>query len=187
MKIKNIRGFIKHHKAGAGFTLIELLIVIAILGILSISILLTLNPFTQIQKGNDAKRKADLSQIQKALEVYYQDYGAYPDRWGYVLYPITSAPGVTPVVKTQKDWGSSWQPYMNVIPKDPVSAKKYIYYTSNGQSYYLYASLDRGSKDPQACSGGQCSGAGLANMNTICGSGASAVCNFGVASPDKTP
>jgi prepilin-type N-terminal cleavage/methylation domain-containing protein len=170
-------------KNNQGFTLVELLLVVGILGILSMAVLLTLNPFTQIQKGNDAKRKADLSQIQKALEVYYQDYGAYPDQLSYKLDPITT-PGPPPI-KTQKNWGSSWQPYMNVLPSDPVPTKHYVYYTSNGQFYYLYASLDRGTKDPQACSGsqGQCSGAGLSNMTTLCGG----VCNFGVSSPDKTP
>lgn len=169
-------------KINKGFTLVELLIVIGILSILSMAVLLTLNPFTQIQKGNDAKRKADLSQVQKALEIYYQDYGAYPDQLNYKLDPITT-PG-SPPVKTQKDWGSSWQPYMNVIPSDPVPTKYYVYYTPDGQSYYLYASLDRGSKDPQVCSGDLCTGSGIDMTTKPCGSGN---CDFGVSSPDKTP
>lgn len=181
--MKNDRGFIQHHKAGAGFTLIELLLVVAILGILAVSVLLTLNPFAQLQKGNDAKRKADLSQIQKALEIYYQDYGEYPDMSNYQLNPVTSAPGFIPISRTQKNWGSSWQPYMNVIPKDPVPSKNYVYYTSDRQSYYLYASLDRGGKDPQAC---KSDGTACANLSigATCGSG---ICNFGLSSPDKTP
>ena len=41
-----------------GFTLIELLIVIAILGILAIALLATLDPFEQLRKSRDgAKRK----------------------------------------------------------------------------------------------------------------------------------
>ena len=85
-------------------------------------------------------------------------------------------------------WNSAWQPYMNVIPSDPSAGKNYVYYTTpNGQSYYLYASLDRGTKDPQACSGvnGACSEPELStiNMQTACGG----VCNFGLTSPDKTP
>jgi prepilin-type N-terminal cleavage/methylation domain-containing protein len=184
-----------------GFTLVELIIVIAILGLLATAALAVLDPFTQFQKANDAKRKADLSQIQKALEVYYQDYGEYPDTYpqspsknGTILYPIVTlgAPPALPV-RAQKTWGSSWQPYMNVIPSDPVSTKHYVYYTpalpssDNRQSYYLYASLDRGTKDLQACSGvnGVCSEPELSsiNMQTACGG----VCNFGLTSPDKTP
>lgn len=160
-----------------------MIVVVAILGVLATATIAVLNPIAQIQKGNDAKRKADLSQIQKALEVYYQDYGAYPayviSSSHYYLDPLTGSPPV----KTQINWGSPWQPYMNIVPKDPVSTKYYVYYTPNGQSYYLYASLDRGTKDLQACTGGVCSGAGLGNMTTICGG----ICNFGVSSPDKTP
>jgi type II secretion system protein G len=183
-------------KTNQGFTLIELIIVIAILGLMATAAIAVLDPFAQFQKANDAKRKTDLSQIQKALEVYYQDYGEYPDTYlqstnGTKLYPIVT-PGAPPV-RAQKTGGSSWQPYMNVIPSDPVSTKHYVYYTpplpssDNRQSYYLYASLDRGTKDPQACSGvnGACSEPELStiNMQTACGG----VCNFGLTSPDKTP
>jgi len=172
-------------KINKGFTLVEMLVAIGILGIMATAALVVLNPFTQIQKGNDAKRKADLSQIQKALEIYYQDYGAYPDQSGFELDPITSSPGITPVLKTLKTWGSTWRPYMNVIPSDPVSTKNYVYYvTNNGQSYYLYASLDRGIHDPQTCSGNLCMGSGIDMTHNPCGSGN---CNFGVSSPDKTP
>ncbi|MGB9706948.1 MAG: type IV pilin protein, partial [Microgenomates group bacterium] len=59
-----------------GFTLIELLVAVAILGILAT---VGLGSFQSSQmKGRDARRKSDLSQIQKALEMYYNDKGAYP-------------------------------------------------------------------------------------------------------------
>jgi len=160
-------------KNNKGFTLIEMLVAIGILAVLATAAITVLNPFAQIQKSNDAKRKADLSQIQKALEIYYQDNNKYPANT--TAYEISGAA-----------WGSSWQPYMNVIPSDPTTGKNYVYYVTNdGQSYYLYASLDRGKLDPQACSGtnGVCSGAGLSNMETLCGG----VCNFGLSSPDVSP
>ena len=59
------------------FTLIELLIVIIILGVLAA--LITGNFFTSLKKGRDAKRKADLEQVSRALEMYYEDKKAYPD------------------------------------------------------------------------------------------------------------
>src|SRR5574344_1894140 len=59
-----------------GFTLIELLVVIAIIGILATLAIVSLT--TARSSSRDAKRIADLKQLQTALEVYYNDYGSYP-------------------------------------------------------------------------------------------------------------
>ncbi len=59
-----------------GFTLIELLVVIAIVGILSQVILASMQ--TARQKARDAKRVAELQQLQLALELYYDDNKSYP-------------------------------------------------------------------------------------------------------------
>lgn len=60
-----------------GFTLIELLIVIAIIGILSTATAVSLNQAKA--KARDARRLADITQIKKALEVYYYTVGEYPN------------------------------------------------------------------------------------------------------------
>lgn len=59
-----------------GFTLIELLVVVAIIGLLSTLSILALN--TARARARDAKRVADVRQIQTALEMYYNDVGYYP-------------------------------------------------------------------------------------------------------------
>src|SRR3989338_572095 len=59
-----------------GFTLIELLVVIAIIGILSSVVLASLN--SARKKGRDARRVADVKQIQLALELYYDAHSNYP-------------------------------------------------------------------------------------------------------------
>jgi len=61
-----------------GFTLIELLVVIAIIGILASVVLASLN--SARKKSRDARRVADIKQIQLALELYFdgQSPGAYP-------------------------------------------------------------------------------------------------------------
>jgi prepilin-type N-terminal cleavage/methylation domain-containing protein len=64
------------HHTVRGFTLIELLVVIAIIGLLSSVVLASLN--TARMKARDAKRMADIRQIQNALELYYDVHGYYP-------------------------------------------------------------------------------------------------------------
>jgi uncharacterized protein (TIGR02145 family)/prepilin-type N-terminal cleavage/methylation domain-containing protein len=59
-----------------GFTLIELLVVIAIIGILSTLAVVALQ--NARKNARDAKRIADIKQIQTALELYFNDAGEYP-------------------------------------------------------------------------------------------------------------
>lgn len=59
-----------------GFTLIELLVVVAIIGLLSSVVLISLN--TARSKARDAKRIADVNMLGKALEIYYNDNASYP-------------------------------------------------------------------------------------------------------------
>jgi len=79
-----------------GFTLIELLVVIAIIGILSAVVLASLN--SARQKSRDAKRVADIRQMQLALELYFDDNTS--------RYPATLGDLVT-------------QGYLPVIAQDP--------------------------------------------------------------------
>ena len=59
-----------------GFTLIELLVAITILSILAI---IGLASFRTAQvKARDSRRKNDLEQLQRAMEMYLNDFGVYP-------------------------------------------------------------------------------------------------------------
>ena len=62
-------------KKNGGFTLVELMIVIAIIGILSQIVLVSLS--VARSKARDAQRKNDLHVIATALEMYYNDFGTY--------------------------------------------------------------------------------------------------------------
>ena len=71
-----------------GFTLIELLVVIAIIGLLSTLSVLALN--SARARSRDAKRIADVKQIQTALEMYYNENNTYPA--AAAVAPVWSCP-----------------------------------------------------------------------------------------------
>ncbi len=162
-------------KISKGFTFIELLLTIAFLAVLAVGILTLINPVEQISKANDSRRKSDLEIIKTAVDTYYNDFGSYPT--SNASYEIS---GVA--------WGASWQPYLSQVPKDK-NGRTFVYYSppaSNGQTYYLYTSLERGGKDINACNP---DGSACLNvpMGVVCGGNASMICNYGVSSPNVTP
>lgn len=118
-------------KIQKSFTLIELLVVIVILGILAS--LLAGNFFTSLKKGRDARRKADLEQIRRALEIYYEDKHAYP----------TQAPGSGFVFNQEFSDQSTGKVYMKKVSTDPTGLFGYKYESNSDGSYYkLYTCLE---------------------------------------------
>lgn len=121
-----------------GFTLIELLIVIAIIGILSA--LLMANYIGIRQRGRDVQRKADLRQIQTALEFYRTDSG------GYRI--VTSSPYRlnSTSCPTSSSLSNAGTVYMQKISCDPRGATYYnggdYYYYSDGTTYTLSTCLE---------------------------------------------
>ena len=74
-----------------GFTLIELLVVISIIGLLASVALVALG--SARQKARDARRVADLNQVAKGLEAFFNDALSYPTGTGAVGNGYTSASG----------------------------------------------------------------------------------------------
>ncbi|MEK7179015.1 MAG: type II secretion system protein [Patescibacteria group bacterium] len=130
---------------GGGFTLIELLVVIAIIGILSAVVLASLN--SARQKSRDAKRVADVKQLQLALELYFDDNSS--------VYPAAL---------------SSLAPtYVPVVAVDPNNvAYSYSALDTNSsaascESYHLWITLENASNpvldnDSDAAAGTACTG-----------------------------
>ncbi len=61
-----------------GFTMIELLIVIAVLGILAVAVLASINPIEQINRGRDTGSRSDAEQLISAIDRFYAAKGYYP-------------------------------------------------------------------------------------------------------------
>lgn len=59
-----------------GFTLIELLIVIAILAVLSVAVVLVLNPAELLKQARDSTRISDMAALNSAIALYLTDVSA---------------------------------------------------------------------------------------------------------------
>ena len=97
-----------------GFTLIELMVVVAIIGILMAAGIVM---FSDAQKvARDAKRRADVDAIAKALEQYYQNNNEYP--W-------------SPIASSQGAWGNNAGLgtffTSGSMPVDPVNEAPLVY------------------------------------------------------------
>jgi len=74
MKTKNLGRVCRQ----AGFTLVELLIVIALIAILSVAVLATINPIEQSNKAKDSSTQNDAAEVLNAYERYYANASKYP-------------------------------------------------------------------------------------------------------------
>jgi len=130
-------------RTARGFTLIELLVVIAIIGILSSVVLASLNDART--KSRDAKRVADVKQLQLALELYFDSNGGYP----------TTAEGLDALVTA----GS-----IAAIPTPGagVDNATYLYVSSSVTDYCLATDLEAGTSHAAAV--GSCNATGITNQ-----------------------
>lgn len=158
-----------------GFTLLELLVVMVILGLLAA---IGLGSFMSSQrKGRDARRKADLTAIKSALELYYNDFDSYP--LSDASQNIVGCDGGA------CDWNDLWERngtiYMVQIPEDPAGGT--YAYDSDGTSYILYARLENEYDSDIA----QCGAGGAGYYDTVgfnCNSGG---CNYAEYSSNTSP
>ena len=111
------------NKFKKAFTLIELLVVIAIIGILATLAVVALQ--NSRASARDAKRLADVKQMQTALELYFNDNGSYPTS-------VTSTIATSGII------------YMTTIPVPPTpvdgdcTAENNNYtYSSDGSTYSI--------------------------------------------------
>lgn len=126
-----------------GFTLIELLVVIAIIGILASIVMVSLS--SARGKGRDAKRVADIKNLELSLKLYYSDNLKYPT----TLTPLTPN-------------------YLPKLPTDPTTNANYFYAAlgsgTSCTSFHLGAAIEASptvlSQDVDATNAATCTGGG---------------------------
>ncbi|MDP9248941.1 MAG: type II secretion system GspH family protein [bacterium] len=74
-------------KLKKGFTLIELLVVVSIISLLTSIVMSSLNQARA--QARDVKARAEFSQVQKALMLYFDKYGKYPNETRFGASPWT--------------------------------------------------------------------------------------------------
>lgn len=127
-----------------GFTLVELVVVVAILTSFVLAVILSFNPFTQIDKAKDSARQSDINEIRRALEIYYQDYDCFPTEAEF-----------TPIISSNSEWSknSGKTVFMKKVPLDPNSIS-YVYKGDDGtcpQWGVVFAKLSKASKTVKTC------------------------------------
>ncbi len=138
-----------------GFTLIELLVVLTIIGI--IASVVVYNVSTASIKGRDSRRKQNIDQIAKAINIYFNQNGYLPEnQTGWCTYISNPTNG----------WGSAFQadlaPFMKDVPSDPTKAGgvgDYLFSVTDNTkgNYSLCANLENdtgNSYDFTGCAGG---------------------------------
>lgn len=137
------------------FTLIELIVAIAIVAIISAVGFVS---YSQAQKlGRDSKRKSDLQEISKALQLYYNDNSRYPQSgnndW-QETFPVTTPPWINDLHTTPKPLNSN---YISALPLDPVNNATYhyeyfsdgaVYNTCAANQYYMLVATLENDQDP---------------------------------------
>ncbi len=133
-------------KTTKGVTLIEIVVVVAIVAILSL--LFLMGYLLQLQKGRDAKRKADLMEIKRGMEDYFNDYGCYPK--GSDLQNLTKC-------NTE-----AFKPWLRTVLCDPFYRTPYLIKVEDSECprwFAIYTNLEY-TNDPQLetneCSNYQC-------------------------------
>jgi len=129
-----------------GFTLIELLIVIAIIGILSATVLVSLN--SARGKARDARRQTDMNQVRTALEMYYFDNGSYPvdganTRLGEIASSLVPEYMPSIPVDPTNGTGSTGYRYRSDVPGE-AGYEMLVNYETDSVSWCRYTGGDAG-------------------------------------------
>lgn len=117
-----------------GFTLIELLVVVAVVGVLSSILVVSVSGSRE--RTRDAERQSDIRLLQNAVEQYKQRYGRYP-----AMAPATGGCVYVDGFATESTCPKyivGLEPFLSVLPHDPSpgTGQGYGYITNAAGSVY---------------------------------------------------
>jgi prepilin-type N-terminal cleavage/methylation domain-containing protein len=161
--------FLRGSPRNKGFTLIELLVVISIIGLLAGMVLVSMSGARA--KARDSRRKADLAQVVKAVELYnvkYETYQIFNSGWG----STGGAAGCGCGWFSYEDSGSYGRSIARALAEEkligfvrdpsggdsssPSSGYAYMFYLCDS-GYYVYAKLEAPSaQDLATCNAATC-------------------------------
>jgi len=124
------------NKNKKGFTLVELLVVVAIIGLLSGMVVISIKNVKA--KARDSQRVSDMNTIVTALNMYHNDNNAYPITVEEGIY-ITGSDTLSVALKNN---GA-----IPTMPTDPTNTGDYRYYyqSTDGEDFYLQYYLETNS------------------------------------------
>ncbi len=109
-----------------GFTLVELLVVVAVLGLLTGMVVISI---THVKaKARDSQRVAGINSLSTALGLYHNDFNTYPIYDGYIEDQGNALATALTTAET-----------IVAVPTDPLNTGDYRYYyqSIDGSDYYL--------------------------------------------------
>ena len=123
------------HHLNSGFTLLELLIVIGIIAILSVALVLVINPSEVLKKGRDSQRMSDLATLKTALGLHLTNTSS-PKMAGTTN---TGCKGTTSSTTWQLATDQIYYSYPSDSPGSTMSAKNLdsVTFTGTGGSFQV--------------------------------------------------
>ncbi len=139
--MKSLLFLIKKNRA---FTLIEVIVVVSLISILAATVIANMSQSSAVSR--DAQRKADLRNVQQALELYRQEHGRYPagcngTGWSGQIGTSYACPsGASDYIRGTTD--KPFTPkYLSVLPVDPKKGSGdygYVYRTNTEGTVYKF-------------------------------------------------
>lgn len=120
-------------QAKQGFTLVELLVVVAIIGLLTGMVVISIS--STKAKARDSQRVSAINNLVTALGMYHNDFNLYPVYDGYIT-------GTDVLSVALRNAGT-----ITAAPTDPLNTGDYRYYyqSTGGEDYYLQYYLETNS------------------------------------------